>query len=165
MNLLLKSFLYLIFFSMLHFGYDLSRWAWLKPFCGIDESIFQHLKMAFWAYILASLVEYPFFKDGQSFWYPRLLAAVLVPWVIFVVYFLGPATIGRFGSSSLEVTWAIVVSYFSGLSGGLIERQLQQQKLAFSFKALIIFLFLASAFLYIAFTYKRPWLDMFKTPD
>lgn len=169
MSILLKGLIFLAFFSILHFSLDLSGWAWLKPFAGINESVFQHFKMAFWAYLLASLVEYPFFKKKkktyQSFWYPRFLAAIFVPWVIFLVYFLGPATGGKFSSSTLELTWAILVSYFSGLAGGLIEGHLEEQKLAFCFRALIIFLLLASAFLYVAFTYSLPWLDMFRIPQ
>ena len=169
MNILLKALIYLVFFSVLHFSLELSGWSFLKPFAGIDESVFQHLKMAFWAYLLASLVEYPVFKKKkkiyQSFWYPRFLAAIFVPWVIFLVYFLGPATGGKFSSSILELTRAILVSYFSGLAGGLLEGHLEEQKLAFCFKALIIFLLLASAFLYVAFTCSPPWLDMFRAPQ
>jgi len=75
MNIFLKAFIYLILFSVLHFGYDLTHLSFLKPFCGINESIFQHLKIAFWAYLLASLIEYPVFKRKkrkyEGFWIPR----------------------------------------------------------------------------------------------
>ncbi len=168
-SILLKALIYLVFFSILHFAYDLAGWTFLKPFSGIDESVFQHLKMAFWAYLLASLVEYPFFKKKrksyESFWYPRFFAATVVPWTIFLVYFLGPAVAGKFQASYLELTWAILVSYFSGLAGGLIEGHLEQQRLTFCFKAVIIFLALVSAILYITFTYSLPWLDMFRAPE
>ncbi|MCX8159701.1 MAG: DUF6512 family protein [Candidatus Saccharicenans sp.] len=169
MSILLKAFIYLIFFSILHFAYDLSGWTWLKPFSGTNESVFQHLKMAFWAYLLASLMEYPFFRKRkkmyQSFWYSRLFAATIVPWTIFLVYFLGPAAVGKFQASYLELAWAILVSYFSGLVGGLIEGHLDEQKLTFCLKAVIIFLTLTSAILYITFTYSLPWLDLFRAPN
>jgi len=169
MNILLKAFIYLIFFSMLHFGYDLTHLSFLKPFCGIDESIFQHLKMAFWAYLLASLVEYPVYKRKnkkyESFWIPRFFSATMVPWTIFLVWYLAPATGGKFRLSYMELIWALVVSYFSGLAGGLMERTLEEQRLAFCFKVLVIFLAVASAFLYIAFTYQLPWIDMFRPPE
>jgi len=169
MNILLKAFIYLIFFSVLHFGYDLTHLSFLKPFCGIDESIFQHLKMAFWAYLLASLVEYPVYKRKnkkyESFWIPRFFSATMVPWTIFLVWYLAPATGGKFRLSYMELIWALVVSYFSGLAGGLMERTLEEQRLAFCFKVLVIFLALASAFLYIAFTYQLPWIDMFRAPE
>ncbi len=169
MSIILKAFIYLIFFSILHFGYDLTHLSFLKPFCGIDESVFQHLKMAFWAYLLASLVEYPVYKRKNkkydSFWIPRFFSATVVPWTIFLVWYLAPATGGKFRLSYMELIWALVVSYFSGLAGGLIERTLEEQRLAFCFKVLVIFLALASAFLYIAFTYQLPWIDMFRAPQ
>jgi len=169
MSIILKAFIYLIFFSMLHFGYDLTHLSFLKPFCGIDESIFQHLKMAFWAYLLASLVEYPVYKRKnkkyESFWIPRFFSATMVPWTIFLVWYLAPATGGKFRLSYMELIWALVVSYFSGLAGGLMERTLEEQRLAFCFKVLVIFLAVASAFLYIAFTYQLPWIDMFRPPE
>jgi len=125
--------------------------------------------MAFWAYLLASLVEYPVYKRKNkkydSFWIPRFFSATVVPWTIFLVWSLAPATGGKFRLSYMELIWALVVSYFSGLAGGLIERTLEEQRLAFCFKVLVIFLALASAFLYIAFTYQLPWIDMFRAPQ
>lgn len=169
MNIFLKAFIYLVIFSVLHFAFDLTGWTFLKPFCGTNESVFQHLKTAFWAYLLASFVECFSVKKksivDKSFWYSRLLATTFVPWTIFLVYFLGPATVGKFPASSLELTWAILVSFFSGLAGGLIEKQLEGQKMTFAFRSLIIFLFLSSAFLYVVFTYRLPWLDMFRAPE
>ncbi len=169
MSIILKAFIYLIFFSVLHFGYDLTHLSFLKPFCGIDESVFQHLKMAFWAYLLASLVEYPVYKRKNkkydSFWIPRFFSATVVPWTIFLVWYLAPATGGKFRLAYMELIWALMVSYFSGLAGGLIERTLEEKRLAFCFKVLVIFLALASAFLYIAFTYQLPWIDMFRAPE
>jgi len=169
MSIILKAFIYLIFFSVLHFGYDLTHLSFLKPFCGTDESIFQHLKMAFWAYLLASLVEYPVYKRQnkkyESFWIPRFFSATVVPWTIFLVWYLAPATGGKFRLAYMELIWALMVSYFSGLAGGLIERTLEEQRLAFCFKVLVIFLALASVFLYIAFTYQLPWIDMFRAPQ
>jgi len=47
MNIFVKSLLYLIMFSILHFGYDLTHLIFLIPFCGVNESVFQYLKMAF----------------------------------------------------------------------------------------------------------------------
>jgi hypothetical protein len=58
MNIFVKSLLYLIMFSILHFGYDLTHLIFLIPFCGVNESVFQHLKMAFWSYLFTNLIEY-----------------------------------------------------------------------------------------------------------
>jgi len=169
MNIFLKAFIYLVLFSGLHFCYDLSGWSFLKPFCGVDESIFQHLKMAFWAYLLASLMESLAFKGQrkkpESFWIPRFFSAAIVPWTIFLVWYLVPATVGKLRLSFMELIWALLVSYFSGLAGGLIEKNLQGHRLSFGFKVLVVFLAVVSASLYIVFTYSLPWVDMFRAPE
>jgi len=45
-------------FSLFHFGYEITGWGFLAPFCGVNESVFQHLKMAFWGYLLVAVGEY-----------------------------------------------------------------------------------------------------------
>lgn len=169
MKIYLKAFIFLVSFSLLHLGFNLTHWSFLKPFCGTDESIFQHLKMAYWAYLLASLAEYPVWRNRRKeqvhFWVPRLFSAVTVPWIIFLVWYLAPATVGKFRLSSQELVWAVAVSYFSGLAGGVIERNLEEHRLSFCFKILVLFLLIVSGFLYISFTYHLPWADVFRAPE
>ena len=81
MNIFIKSLIYLFIFIILHFGYELTQWSFLTPFCGINESVFQHLKMAFWAYLFTSGIEYLVIikkKRAWNFWYPSLLSTVSV---------------------------------------------------------------------------------------
>lgn len=96
----LKTFLYLIIFALLHFSYDLAKLEFLKPFGGIDESIFQHLKMAFGSYIIASLIEYSYlkkrFKSFFNFFIPRLFSAITIPWIIFFLLVIILAVISAF---------------------------------------------------------------------
>jgi hypothetical protein len=89
----------------------------------------------------------------------------MVPWTIFLVWYLAPATVGKFRLSYMELIWALVVSYFSGLAGGVVERNLEEHRLSFCFKVLVVFLTVVSAFLYITFTYNLPWVDMFRAPE
>ncbi len=107
MNIFIKVLLYLIIFSALHFGYDLTGWVILTPICGIDESIFQHLKMGFWAYLITSIIEFltvkKKFGDSGTFWYPRFLSAIIIPWIIFLIWYIVPATFGKLSSASIEV--------------------------------------------------------------
>lgn len=167
MNIYIKSLLYLAIFVVLHFGYDLTHWAFLTPFCGINESVFQHLKMAFWAYLLASLIEYFVvirkFSKRKTFWYPRFLSTIIVPWFVVLIWYLAPALFGRVESLTLEVLWAIFTTYFSGVMGGIIEKNIEEG-VTLSFKVVILILLIISAFLYIWFTYKPPWIDLFINP-
>lgn len=169
MNIYLKSLLYLVIFSVLHFGYDLTHWTFLTPFCGINESVFQHLKMAFWAYLLTSLIEYFLVRrklsKTKTFWYPRFLSTIIVPWLVALIWYLAPALLGRIESLILELIWAIFTTYFSGVMGGIIEKNIKEDTITISFKIAILILFIISAFLYIWFTYKPPWIDLFINPE
>lgn len=169
MNIFLKALIFLAVFSLLHFGYEATRWAYLKPFFGIDESIFQHLKMAYWAYLLASLIEFPVSKKRKikslNFWTPRFLSAIFIPWIIFLIWYLGPALIGKLKQFYLELIWAATVTYLSALAIRIIEKPLEDIRLSFCFKILVFLLTIISAFLYIVFTYRLPWIDVFKSPE
>ncbi len=169
MNIFVKSLFYLIVFSALHFGYDLTGWAIVTPFCGVDESIFQHLKMGFWAYLITSIIE--FFAvnkrlgDRKTFWYPRFLSTTIIPWIIFLIWYIVPATFGKLGSASLEVLWAIFSTYISAVFATVIEKTIEQMQVSNPAKVVILILLIVSAFLYIKFTYTLPWIDMFVNPE
>ncbi|MEO0166818.1 MAG: DUF6512 family protein [candidate division WOR-3 bacterium] len=164
-----KAFLYLIIFSALHFGYDLTGWSILTPFCGIDESIFQHLKMAFWAYLFASLIEYLVIQKRinakASFWYARLLSTIFVPWFVFLIWYLAPAIRGKTDSNIIELLWAIFSSYLSGIFAGITEKTAERFEFNTSIRIVLIVFIIISAFLFIRFTYSLPWVDMFANPE
>ncbi len=169
MNIFLKALIFLALFSLLHFGYQVTRWPYLKPFCGLNESIFQHLKMAYWAYLLTSLIEFPIAKKRKinplNFWIPRFLSAIFLPWIIFLIWYLGPALIGKLNPSYLELIWAVTVTYLSVLSVRIIEKHFENIQLSFCFNILVFLLLIISALLYIAFSYQLPWIDVFKPPE
>lgn len=166
MNIFTKSILYLIVFSLLHFGYDWTKWVFLKPFCGINESVFQHLKMAFWSYLITAIIEYFIIKKkSNNFWFPRFFSVTIIPWIIFLVWYLAPAFIGKFSLSVYEIIWALFVTYLSGIIGGIIEKNLEQYEFTLFFRTIVVVLLLISALLYICFTYKLPWVDVFIDPE
>ncbi|MCR4440427.1 MAG: DUF6512 family protein [bacterium] len=168
MNSSLKALIYLVLFSVLHFLYDLTHWAVLIPFCGTNESVFQHLKMAFWSYLGASAIEYAASKrrirEMEAFWYSRLLATVVVPWLVFLIWYLGPALCGKLERLPVELLWALAVTYISGVMGGVLENRLVGDKPTVSFKVLVVVLAVVSALLYVRFTYKLPCIDLFVDP-
>lgn len=168
MNIYIKSLVYLAIFSLLHFGYDLTHWSFLTPLCGINESVFQHLKMAFWAYFIASLIEYFVMRrkssKSRNFWYPRFLSAVIVPWFVVLMWYLLPALWGKAESLVLEVSWATSVTILSGIMGGIMEKNIEKKDFGLNFRIVILLLFIVSAFLYVWFTYKPPWIDLFVNP-
>jgi hypothetical protein len=168
-NLWLKAFLYTVIFSILHFGYELTEWRFLVPFCGINESVFQHLKMAFWAYLITSAIEYRVFreaiKEKEEFLYTRLLSAINIPWFTLLMWYLVPALFGRIKSLPLEVTWALFSTYFSAVAVIIIEKAQNVILANKGIKVVILLFTFIAAFLFIWFTYKLPWIDLFIDPN
>jgi len=167
MNTYLKAFIYLILFGLLHFGYESTGLQFLKPICGTNESVFQHLKMGFFAYFFASLIEYVAIRrrlKANNFWSSRSLATVLNPWIIFLVWYLAPAVWGKFSTVASELSWALIVSYISGVFASILEKDIERAKISLCFKLIVFVLFVISAFLFIWFTYRLPWIDLFVDP-
>ena len=168
MNIFIKSLIYLFIFIILHFGYELTQWSFLTPFCGINESVFQHLKMAFWAYLFTSGIEYLVIikkKRARNFWYPRLLSTVIVPWFTFILWYIAPALFGRIGCLILDLIWAVSITYGAALIAGIMEKVTEKSQVTVGFKIGVWILIIVSAFLYIRFTYRLPWIDLFISPE
>jgi hypothetical protein len=167
MNIFIKALLYLGIYAVLHFGYDLTGYSFLKPICGTNESVFTHLKLGFFAYLLASTVEYLLCTRRYrepNFLFARLFSNLLVPWVIFTVWYLGPALWGKTPSVSVELSWALGVTFFSGITGSILEKEVEQGRFSPGTRFLLGLLFGISAFLFVRFTYTLPWIDVFTLP-
>ncbi len=162
-----KTLLYVALFSVLHFGYELTELPFLKPFCGIDESVFEHIKMGFWAYLTVSIIEYFLSRkrvEAQSFWYSRLLSTVLVPWSIVIVWYMVPAIFGHVESTALELTWAFAVVILSGIAGIMLEKTVERVSLSSPVRMIILVLFVMSVIFYVRFSFSKPWIDLFIDP-
>lgn len=170
MNIYWKALLFLFCVSFFHFGYDITGWESLKPFFGTSESIFQHLKMAFWGYLLLSAFEYfllkrEIYQKIKNFWYSRIFSAIIVPWIVVLVWYLLPAIYGRVESLTIELFWALLATYLSGVLTIQIEKETEKTPFSTNTKAILLILLVVSAFMFIIFTYKLPWVDLFANPE
>jgi hypothetical protein len=167
MGILTKTLLYLGLYALLHFGYEATGWEVLRPVFGGSESVFEHLKMGFFAYFFASLLEFgllrrrPVFPRG--FWFSRLLATWSIPWVIVTVWYLVPGLFGQPLPLALELAWALGVTFLSGIFGGALERGLEDEWPSSSLRVVLV-LFGAAVFFFVWFTYRTPWIDLFEIP-
>ncbi|WP_448516785.1 DUF6512 family protein [Pseudothermotoga sp.] len=151
-------------FSVLHFGYELVGWDLLKVFCGTDESVFEHIKMGFWAYLFTSVIEFFAFKKKQNFWSCRFFSASLVPWFIVVVWYLVPAIFGKIETLWIELTWAFAVVIISGLFATLVEGELETLKTSKGFRVFVYVLVIVSTVFFVRFSFVKPWIDVFVDP-
>ena len=159
---------YLVFMAM----YGLYR-TWpvfpLSLICGTTESVFQHFKAGFFAYLIASLIEFGFerrnIQNRESFLFSRLTATTFLPWFIFILWYIAPALYGKWPHVALEIIYANVVTIITGVFVATLERGLEQIAYTRQLEAVILILFLASIGLYLIFTWKLPWADVFVEPN
>jgi len=170
MNILLKALAFLLIFSVFHFGYEITGWRFLTPFCGINESVFQHLKMAYWSYLFLSVVEYLLVNKGKkrrvsNFLYSRALSTILIPWVIFIIWYMLPAILGSKAPFAVELSWAIISTLLSFMAVAKIEKETESIAFGTMTRIVLITLIIISSFLFVKFTYKLPWIDLFQNPE
>ena len=147
--------------TMLHFLYDWTGGNILvSPFCGVNESTWEHMKLLFWPLFLYALVQRLFFKKQANYWCVKLaeimLGLALIP-VLFYTYN------GVFGKSPDWIN--ITIFYITALLAFLFERwafkkdllQCKSPRLAFAAICLI-------GVLFVVFTFVPPQLPLFQDP-
>lgn len=141
----------------------------LSIICGITESNFQHYKAGFFSYLIVNAIEYIWnrrkIQEYDRFIFSRMLATVFLPWIIFLLWYLAPAIIQRWPNNTVEIIYTNVITFVVGVMTVLLERGLEDIRYTMPLKAVIVVLFVASILLYIVFTFRLPWADVFVEPD
>ena len=110
---LVKALAIQIIFLILHYAYESFPSIITTIFSGINESVYQHLKMGFFAYALTSVIEYLFrhkaIVRADDFFFTRLFTTFLYPWIILILFLIPPAQIGQYHSIALEAISAFDV--------------------------------------------------------
>lgn len=166
---LLKALVFLPVFLLLHNAYKWLPWPGLAWFSSTGEAVYQHMKIAFFAYAVVSAGEFLLFRPARqayaSFIYSRLLGTVLVPWGIFFGWFIAPALYGApMPVRILETLYANTTTLAVLVMIGIIEKSLE----TFTFpKAMRSVLWIMAGILlmeFVIFSYRMPWADVFTIP-
>ena len=167
-SLVMKMLAVQMIFLLLHYAYEWFPNSFTIVFSGTNESIYQHMKVGLFTYLLASLLEYLLVRktltNFASYAYSRLFAATVFPFAIFVYFLMAAAYYGQVNSIPLEVIYANLVLLLASFSAIVIERQVETAAPSRAFRFVVIFLFLISLSQYLIFTYRLPWMDVFATP-
>jgi hypothetical protein len=165
-----KAVVFLPVFLLLHYAYKWVPWPGLAWFSSTGESVYEHMKIAFFTYGVISTLEFFAVRPAtavvrDNFLYTRLLATVLVPWGIFFGWFIAPAVYGApMPTPVLELLYANGITLAVMAMMGVIERSLE----TFAFpKPLRIVLWIILAVLlleFVVFSYRLPWSDVFTVP-
>ena len=161
-------------FLILHYAYEFFPILPFKLFSGIDESFFQHAKVAFFAYLVVNLIEYlvrrrrPAGEGGiesmEGFVFSRLFSLTVLPWFIFIAWFAAAAFYGRLPTVFLEILWSNIALLLAGTCVLVTEKSMEGIAYKKGFKAVILSLFVLSVLFYLIFTFRLPWADFFADP-
>jgi hypothetical protein len=148
--------------SALHFTYELSGESPIVAiFSAVNESVWEHMKLAFWPSLIWLFVEYvPLRKISNNFFSAKTLGNYLMVFIIPLIFYSYTSITGE-SIFAIDIT-SFVVAIVLGqlLSYGILKfRKLPRIAEAISVLALIL---LGSCF--VAFTFYTPHLPIFKDP-
>lgn len=144
--------------TILHFLYDWTGGSiWFAPFSGVNESVWEHMKLLFWPLFLFALVQRLFFRGQENFWSVKLRGTLLGLLLIPVLFYTWN---GAFGNSPDWVN--IAIFYISAgavflFEGWAFKNFLRPSRPAFAVLCLI-------GVLFVVFTFAPPRLPLFQNP-
>jgi hypothetical protein len=148
--------------SLLHFVFEWSdRLSWVALFTAVNESTWEHLKLAFFPALIFALFEYPFIRNKiKNFSVAKTFSFYVMPLVIIVLFYL---YLVIFRKDSLF--WDIFIFVFSVGMGQIVSYKILVSKefsktVRSTFKVLLLVILIAFLF----FTYLPPHNFLFKDP-
>lgn len=163
----IKVALFLGWFSILHFLYDWFPIGVVGIFGGTSESVFQHMKLAFYAYLGMVGIEYVIFRkeivSKASYWDKRLLSALMIGWLEIIVWYLHPMFFDSFPTSLLEIIYSFgvligIVIWLIGFENN-VEFRVNRTG-----RVLLVIMVVLLVLEYTIFSFKDPWINIFALP-
>lgn len=111
---IIGALLIIAFGTTLHFWFEwLDYWRPAALIAAVNESTWEHFKMAFWPGLFFALVEYPFIRaEVNNFWAAKFAGLMAMP-VITVVLFYGYTSI-----MGTHLLWVDVIIFILSVIGG-----------------------------------------------
>ncbi len=122
------------------------------------ESIYAHMKMLFYAYLILSIIDaVRRNKQGLpgSFLYARMLILSSVPWMMIILYY----TVEAFGiilPRSIELPWGLVVTAFGLFLSIQLEEPFENANFRPGARVAIAAAFAAALITYVGFSFAVP---------
>ena len=132
------------------------------------------MKVGFYAYLIFIALEFGIFRqqipDASTFWWPRLIGALILPWFIVVVWYTGAAVYSARGVEGfiskmwLEILYANICVYLTILFLSIFEGAFQAIQFSMGMKICLLILLVLLTMEFTVFSFKMPWADMFAAP-
>ena len=164
----LKVILYQVLFLVVHYSYDWFPNSLTRFFAPTNESIYQHMKGAFYTYLLLICIEYilthkSIISKSRHF-HARLAGLVVVSLFIVPYYLLGPALFIKFENIASEIIFANLALLATSTSAFLFETAFEKNDQTAGVKIVLGTLFLVMLLEFTIFNNRLPWFDIFATP-
>ena len=149
--------------SALHFTYALSGNNPLVGFfSAVNESVWEHLKLAFWPSFLWMLIAiFPLRKTVHNFFVAKMIGAYVMVIFIPTVFYSYTAIAGK-SIFVIDITTFIVAVIISQLVSFKLYKQIQ---LSNSRETVAILAMVLLAVIFIVFTFYPPHLPIFQDPN
>lgn len=153
---LIVGYVFYLFFHQVH---DILGGGTLAAILGEGiESIYAHMKMYFYAYLLLSLMDYFVHRkqivSAGSFWTTRMLVASSFPWMSIAIWFI-PIALG-FELGSYELAYSLLLTVLGLYFAVRLDEGLEGVELRPALKWLIWLAFAAALITYIGFSFHVP---------
>ena len=122
------------------------------------ESVYAHMKMLFYAYILVSAIDYYLRRKDinlESFLYARMLILAAVPWMMIVIYYSVEA-LGITLPHTPELILGLIATAIGLYFSIRLEEPFEQMPLRGATKAMIALAFVAALVTYVGFSFSVP---------
>ena len=122
------------------------------------ESVYPHMKMLFYAYLVLSVIDYFLRRKEiklESFLYARMLILSAVPWMMIAIYY-SPEAIGLNLPMPVELIWGLIMTGVGVYICIRLEEPLDNMQLRGAAKAVILLAFLGTVITYAGFSFHVP---------
>lgn len=164
----IKVLVFYVSFMLLHYLYDWFPTTITMIFSGINESVYQHMKIAFFVCMFTSIVEFLVLRKAiqyrNRFFFSRIFTITYLPLLMMVIFLICPLVFGKIETIAGEIVWANIALITTAIFSFEIEKHFERADPSKFLQAIVIFLFLLSLVQFIVFTFDLPWFDILATP-
>lgn len=160
---LLKIAAFWVLFVCLHYAPGWFGHPALSVISQTRETFFQHAKIGLFAYAIVSGGELWLRGRlaGRYIW-SRVLSTLLLPWVMFVLYYTGPAIYGRpMPSIPAEIAYANIVLLAVAAMLAILERSMDRAAFTRAARAATMLLLVLAVAEMVIFSFRLPWAPFF----
>ena len=164
----LRSLLFLAIFIGMHYLFKFFPNVITQVFSGINESVFQHMKVGFYSYLIISVIEFFVFKkkivDKTKFLFSHVVSMVIYPFFIFVFFLFTRVVYPWQMLSVVEIIFAQITVYISVLFLGFIETDIAKLEFGKRLKRMLLIFLVLLLIEFTAFSFYLPWHDILANP-